>query len=213
MTPEELLRWLCSIPPALRDSAIEEHLGISMPRPDASPPGEHLIGYHASGVAPVLRAFIDVPVVPDDMLIDLGSGLGKVVMLARLLTGAKARGIELQPGLVDRARQCAEAAGIDVAFNCADVRTADLADGTVFFLYDPFTGPVLAEVVARLRDLAMRRAVVVCALGVDLQADWLRPRPSDAFWLSIYDSVIPGVPARERRRPAIDEAAQVIARG
>ena len=38
------------------------------------------------------------------MLVDLGSGLGKVVMLTRLLTGAAAIGIELQASLVERGR-------------------------------------------------------------------------------------------------------------
>ena len=139
-----------------------------------------------------------MPVATDDVFVDLGAGLGKVVMLARLLTGATARGIEIQPVLVDRARAAASALGIDASFTEADVRDADLDDGTVFFLYAPFTGPVLADVLERMHAVAKRRSIVVCALGVDLERDarWLAPRPSDAFWLTIYDSMVPGVPAR-----------------
>ncbi|MGO9835280.1 MAG: class I SAM-dependent methyltransferase [Polyangiaceae bacterium] len=193
-----LLDWLSSLPPGERDAAVERYLAIATPLPSHAPPGDHLTGYYPSGVAPIVRALLDVPVVADDVLVDLGAGLGKVVMLARLLTGATARGIEIQQALVDRARAAAAALGIDVCFTQGDVRDADLDDGTVFFLYAPFTGPVLERVLEHLHAVAKGRPIVVCALGIDLErsARWLVPRPTDAFWLTIYDSVVPSVPAR-----------------
>src|SRR5690242_12145414 len=97
-----ILTRLASLAPHLRDAAVEEMLGIDGAASSASP-GDHLVGYHASGVAPIVRALLDVPVTRDDVVVDLGAGLGKVVLLARLLTGAKARGVEIQPGLVRRA--------------------------------------------------------------------------------------------------------------
>ncbi len=153
---------------------------------------EHLIGYHASGTEPILQALWEAPVTDQDVFVDLGSGLGKVVLLARKLTGATARGIEIQPELVRRARRIAARLGIDALFEHADVREADLAEGTVFYLYDPFTGPVLAAALERLRDVARRHPIVVCALGVDLErvAPWLERRAQDSFWLAIYDSRI-----------------------
>lgn len=199
------------MPPGLRDAAIEEYLGIAHPRPDSAAPGDHLIGYHTSSLAVVVKALVDAPVVENDVLVDLGSGLGKVVMLARLLTGAVARGIEIQSDLVQRSRRAAEQARIEVSFSHADARSADLDDGTVFFLYDPFAGPVVNEVLERLRRVAARRSIVVCALGIDLDADWLKPRSGDSFWLTIYDSAIPGVPARPLRSSPIKEMAVDIA--
>jgi hypothetical protein len=82
----------------------------------------------------------------------------------------------------------------DVTYVDADAREAALDDGTVFYLYAPFTGPVLVEVMRRLRSIATHRAIVVCTLGVDVEreAPWLVRRPLDAFWLAIYDSVEPG---------------------
>jgi SAM-dependent methyltransferase len=208
----DLLSWLASLPPGARDAAIEQRLGIGESAP-AIPPGEHLIGYHASGVAAIVRAFAEVPLVEDDVLVDLGSGLGKVVLLAALLTGATARGIELQPELVDRARACAARLGVDVRFSAGDVRDAHLDDGTVFFLYLPFTGPALSAVLDRLRAVAERKAIVVCALGVDLDhARWLARRDVDAFWLSIYDSRVPGVAPRRAGAPSpLPPQAEVIA--
>ncbi len=210
-----LLDWLASLPPGERDAAVEDHLGIAAESPSSTPPGEHLIGYHASGVAPVVRMLMEVPVVADDVVVDLGAGLGKVVMLARLLTGATARGIELQPALVARAREAAARRGLDVGFTSGDVRDADLDDGTVFFLYVPFTGPVLAEVLRRLQAVASRRPIVVCSLGLELdrEARWLVRRPVDAFWLTVYDSVTPGACPRSPRgeSPVAGRAADDIA--
>jgi SAM-dependent methyltransferase len=213
--PGPLLDWLASLPADARDEALERRLGIRDAFVGASPAGDHLLPYHPSGVAPIVHAALDVPITPDDVVIDLGSGAGKVILLTRLLTGATARGVELQAPLVDRARRSARDLGIDVSFIEADARTADVEDGTVFYLYTPFTGPVLAEVLVRLHAIATRRAIVLCALGVDLArlAPWLTPRPLDAFWLTLYDSVVPGVPPRAPRDSVVNrEVAGRIAR-
>jgi hypothetical protein len=223
MRGAELLSWLAKLPPLARDQAIEEHLGLRGARPSPKPPGDELLGYHPSSVAPIVRAFMEAPVSAEDVVIDLGAGLGKVVLLAHLLTCAAARGVEIQPSLVARARTIAARLGAYVTYAEADARTADVDDGTVFFLYAPVSGTALAEVVRRLRRVAEKHAIVVCALGLDMtparagakgygDASWLVPRPTDAFWLTIYDSVVPGVPARGARAPAITgRDAEIVA--
>jgi hypothetical protein len=215
MRASDFLARVATLAPADRDAAIEELLGIAGEPPSSASPGDDLIGYHASGLAPIVRMLIDVPVVADDVVIDLGSGLGKVVILARLLTGATARGIEIQPALVHRANVAAARLGVDVHFAQGDVRDADLDDGTVFFLYLPFTGPVLADVMRRLHGIASRRAIVVCALGMGLDREhpWLVRRAVDSFWLTIYESVVPNVPSRRtgERSPSLNHLADAIA--
>jgi hypothetical protein len=210
---ETLLAFLAALPPAERDQAVEERLGIGGERPSPEQPGKDLTGYHPSGVSPVVRALRDVPVVPEDFLVDLGAGLGKVVLLAHLLTGARAHGIELQPALVARARAAAAHVDVPVTFSAEDLRAADLRDGTVFYLYAPCTGEPFRAVLALLRAVAERRAIVVCALGIDMprDVDWLVPRETDAFWLTLYDSVVPGVPPR-RAGPSLltSEAASAV---
>ncbi len=203
MRGQELLEWLSALPVAERDPTLEEHLGIAGPTPGLKRLGPELIGYHASGVAAIVQALAEVPVEQDDVFFDLGAGLGKVVLLAHLLTGATARGIELQPELVARARQAAARLGVSahVTLSEGDARQADLESGTVFYLYAPFTGAALADVLGRLARVAARHAIVVCALGLDLdrQAPWLVARPTASFWLTVYDSVVSGVPARRPR--------------
>lgn len=200
----ELLDWLASVPVSDRDAAIERLWDISAARYSSEPPGEHLIGYHASGVAAIVRALASVPVQPSDVFIDLGAGVGKVVLCARVLTGATVRGIELQSPLVAAARAAATRAGAEVELILGDVQDADLQDGTVFFAYAPFTGRVLCNVMERLHAVAQRHAIVVCALGFDLpDVPWLRPRAMDAFWLTIYDSAVAGVPMRACALPVL----------
>ncbi len=146
----------------------------------------------------MLRTLWEVPLGGADVFVDLGAGLGKTVLLAALLTPARARGIEVQTPLATAARDAAKRLGVAVEITNADVRDAPLADGTLFYLYAPFTGDVLANVVLRLRAVAEDHDIVVAALGVDLArlAPWLAPRSVDSFWLTLYDSGFPGARPR-----------------
>jgi len=102
----------------------------------------------------------------DDILIDLGSGLGHVPILGSILTGVRAIGIEIDAAFARCARECAAGLGLDrVAFVEQDAREADLSTGTVFHLYTPFTGGMLRVVLDRLRSEGERRAIHVCTLG------------------------------------------------
>lgn len=73
----------------------------------------------------------------DDVVYDLGSGDGRLVILAAQLHGAQGVGFELQPSLVAQSRQSAVDADVAdrVRFVEADLRTADLAQATVVLLY------------------------------------------------------------------------------
>lgn len=192
ITAEDLLSRLVALPPRARDSELERLLGIAEAGELSHPPGPELIGYHPSGLAPVMRAVIEAPLTEEDVFIDLGAGLGKVAALARIVSGARVRGIEVQASLLSMA---ARVDGVELIN--ADVREAELEEGTVFFLYNPFTGNALEQVLGRLHEVARRHAIVVCALGLPLgQRDWLVPRTLEHFWLQIFDSKVDGVAAR-----------------
>ena len=199
----ELLAWLAGHPPGARDAAIERLFGIAQPPATPAVLGESRMPYMPSAIAPVVRAVLEVPVTSGDVFVDLGAGLGKVAMAVHLLTGARARGVELQPQLVEAASE--QAAALDLAgvsFVESDALDADLEDATVVFLYLPFTGDVLAGVLQRLEAVARRRQLVLCTLGLDLRgADWFIERPGDEFWLSIYDTCIPGAEPRPASPP------------
>lgn len=101
-----------------------------------------------------------------DLLVDLGAGLGHLPLLAAICTPAHSIGIELEPVYVRCARRCAQVLRLDRArFEQQDARAADLAEGTVFYLYTPFTGTILRTVLNALRRQADGRAIRVCTYG------------------------------------------------
>jgi precorrin-6B methylase 2 len=75
---------------------------------------------------------------PDDVVYDLGSGDGRVVIAAaRDFRARQAVGIEIDPALVTRSREWARRAGVvdRVSFREQDLFQADLSSATVVTLY------------------------------------------------------------------------------
>ncbi|HEX6437805.1 MAG TPA: class I SAM-dependent methyltransferase [Candidatus Binatia bacterium] len=73
----------------------------------------------------------------NDVLYDLGSGDGRVVIRAAKRYGARAVGIEMDQTLLDKARKSAETEGVGhlVEFRAEDALTTDLSPATVVTLY------------------------------------------------------------------------------
>jgi precorrin-6B methylase 2 len=78
----------------------------------------------------------------DDVLYDLGSGDGRIVIAAAKKYGAKAVGFEIDPGLVKLARENARREGVEnlVEFRQQDFLTADLSPASVVTLYLSYDG-------------------------------------------------------------------------
>src|SRR5687767_89885 len=87
---------------------------------------------------------------PEDVLYDIGPGLGLVTMLVAWLSGAKAKGVEYEPAYHRRAVELAELLRIPAEYIRSDAREVDYSDGTVFYLYDTFRGPILDGMLAVL---------------------------------------------------------------
>jgi SAM-dependent methyltransferase len=87
----------------------------------------------------------------DDVVYDLGSGDGRIVILAAQKYGARGVGIELNPKLVDVSRQVARDAELTdrVRFIQGDLFAADISEATVVTLY--LSPSVNAELEPKLR--------------------------------------------------------------
>ncbi len=86
---------------------------------------------------PLIEAMLTAAdVTPEDFVIDLGSGDGRSVITAAK-RGARGRGIEYNPGLVDYSKRVAVAEGVDgmVEFIEGDIFEADLSDATVITMF------------------------------------------------------------------------------
>ncbi len=73
----------------------------------------------------------------DDVVYDLGSGDGRILILAAQKYGARGVGIELDPKLVEMSRQVAREGEVSdrVTFIEGDLFTADISGATIVTLY------------------------------------------------------------------------------
>lgn len=125
-----------------------------------------MIGYHPTPARVIFALINHLQLQATDVFYDLGSGLGRVVLLVGLLTPAWAKGIEFEPAYCAYAQQrAADLSLARVAFLPSDARQAAYHDGTVFFLYTPFTGPMLREVLHRLQEIARRHPIRLATYG------------------------------------------------
>jgi len=76
-------------------------------------------------------------VTADDFVYDLGSGDGRIVILAAQKYGARAVGVEIDHGLIEISRQIARDGDVDrkVTFVEADLFSTDISAATVVTLY------------------------------------------------------------------------------
>ena len=91
-------------------------------------------------------------VTPRDVVYDLGSGDGRVVIAAARDWGARGVGIELDPALVEQSVAAARREGLAdrVSFRAGDIFAADLSDATVVTMY------LLTSLVTRLEPKLLR---------------------------------------------------------
>lgn len=183
---------LLAIPPLERDGWVDRALGLGSPPDDgpALPPGG--VPYLPSTVDALLRLTEHAPVSAADVFVDVGAGVGRAAVLVHLLTGASVVGVEIQPQLVAAARGLAARLALPgVSFIEGDAArsAAAVAGASVFFLYCPFSGQRLADLLTSLERTARTRDIRVGCLDLPLPAcSWLElstPRWPD---LAIYSS-------------------------
>ena len=157
-----------------------------------------MVHYEPTPARAILDLIDQVSMTAHDVFYDLGSGLGHVVISVHLLTGATAKGVEIEASYCEHARRCADELGLlpsQVQFWHGDASAADYSDGTVFFMYTPFTGKLLATVLKALAQEAQRRPITVCTHGActfDVaQQPWLQlrhPEANQAHALAVFNS-------------------------
>lgn len=174
-------------------------LGAGAPAEERAVREPEMVAYQPTPARAILSLIERENIRPDDVVYDLGSGLGRVVILAALWSGARARGVEVEPAYCEYAGRCARRLNVPgVEFIQADARVAPLADGTIFFMYTPFRGALLRRVLERLRAEARERPIRVCTYGPCTAevagASWLRPRDgreSPEHEVAVFHSVRP----------------------
>jgi hypothetical protein len=200
--PHRLLLWmqastrLVETAPGLgydhRDEIVSGVLQLREPSEPRLHPVPGMVFYQPTPVRHILHLIKASALSKSDVFVDLGSGLGHVALLTSLLTGARTFGIEVEAAYVARAQECAQDLRLSrVRFIREDARTADLCSGTVFYLYSPFTGPILADALDRLRRESTSRPIKICALGpctcTLAKESWLKPvAPPDPRQITVF---------------------------
>jgi hypothetical protein len=140
-------------------------LGVGAPAEERAVREPDMVFYQPTPAQAVLGLLDRLRLGPGDTLVDLGAGLGRVVLLTALFTDAAPHGIEFEPSYCEYAMRSATHLKVGATFVQADARTASLAEGTVFFMYTPFRGAMLQQVLSRLQVHAMGRSIRVCTYG------------------------------------------------
>jgi SAM-dependent methyltransferase len=174
---------LLAVPPLERDDWVDRRLGTGdLPADGPLPPG--CVPYLPAPVAALLALAEHVRATYT--FVDVGAGTGRAAILVHQLTGARVVGLEIQPQLVDAARRAVARLGLGpISFELGDA--AELVGrvrGDVYFLYCPFSGPRLAQV---LENLA-RPARVACLDMPPLDGHELVASPSAG--LAIYRRLV-----------------------
>jgi protein-L-isoaspartate O-methyltransferase len=107
------------------------------PAADAQRPTPTLGRFDPSALEVVERMLQLANVTRDDVLFDLGSGDGRIVILAARRYGARGVGVEIDPELVTASRESAKRDGVDhlVTFVNADALGVDVSPATVVTLF------------------------------------------------------------------------------
>src|SRR5262249_42447177 len=150
------------------------------------------VPYLPCPVDTVLRMVSQAEVQAHDVVVDVGSGVGRAAALIHLLTGASVIGVEIQTHLLRASQELAARLGLSrlsLIRGDAVRLTAFLPIGSVFFLYCPFSGDRLDQVLDDLELIARTRPIRVCCVDVVLPArPWLSRVPLPAGDLAIYRS-------------------------
>jgi Histone methylation protein DOT1 len=205
--PRALLQWLQNLAndnkskrplPGLgfdcRDELVSGVLQLREPSEPNLQRSPEMVPYQPTPVRHILRLIEATALAEDDIFVDLGSGLGHVPLLVSMVTGAQSVGIEVLAAYVASARECAQSLHLSrVRFIPQDAREADLSSGTVFYLYSPFNGSILTEVLSALRMESTRRSIKICSLGPCTRTvaneTWLKASAlPDAGRITVFDS-------------------------
>lgn len=121
-------------------------------------------GYFAIRPARLVRNRItgsaDAELGPEDHLVDLGCGDGRVLVHAGSAFGCRVTGVEKDSRLVVRARARIDSAGLSGRVHVleADARTFDLSEATVVFLFIP--AEAVGSVVGGIRSRDFEGTIV-----------------------------------------------------
>jgi hypothetical protein len=136
----------------------------------------------------VERMLVMAQTKPEDFVVDLGAGDGKIAIAAAKKFGARSMGVEYNPEMVAFAQKNAQAAGVTAKARIVhgDIFTTDFTQATVLTMY------LLPSLNMKLRPqiLALRPGTRVVAHAFNME-DWEPDESSDVDGRRVYLWIVP----------------------
>lgn len=169
-TPAIVRRALTAIPPRDRDAWVDRLLQLEEVPDDGPELPRGAVPYLPCAIDTVLRAIDLACVTETDHFVDVGAGIGRVATIVHLLTGASTLGLEIQPQLAHAARELSRRLRLDRVTTVEG--DAHLTEGSVFFLYCPFSGDRLNTFLDELERVP--RPIRLCCVDLPIPSrPWL----------------------------------------
>jgi len=186
MTQKRTVVFVFALTLLVPSLAAQTASGTQQFQPTVGQPGKNVIWVPTPDE--VIAAMLDMAkVMPNDFLIDLGSGDGRIV-IAAAKRGAKALGIEYNPDMVELSKGNAQKAGVSerASFKQADIFETDFSQATVVSMY------LLPELNMRLRPkiLDMKPGTRIVTHAFDME-DWEADQTAEADGRTAYFWIVP----------------------
>jgi SAM-dependent methyltransferase len=158
---------------------------------------------------PVVDAMLDLAGTgANDVVYDLGSGDGRIVITAARRFGARGVGIEIDTHLVNLSNRRAQEAGVGrrVRFLQQDLFTSDLSAATVVTMY---LGPVLHQRLRPILQRQLRPGTRIVTHGWDM-GEWEPDARTEADGRYLFFWIVPADVAGVWQWRAADGSRQVL---
>lgn len=169
----------------------EDSLDESIPEDGEDLP-EGCVPYLPCPIDALLQAIGTLQLQPHDVLVDVGSGIGRAAALAHFLTGAAVLGIEVQRELAVKARRIAnemKRPRLSTVHADADEIIKYLPIGTAYIFYCPFGKKRMAALLRELQEQARIRRIRICCIDMpSLEEPWLRSIGETHHSVNTYES-------------------------
>jgi SAM-dependent methyltransferase len=185
-------------------AAIALSTSLALTQATADEPIKKDVPYVPTPEAVVEKMLDMAKVGPKDVVYDLGSGDGRIV-IAAARRGARGVGVEIDPERIREANANAKAAGVtgQVKFIEGDLFDADIGDATVVTMY------LLPEVNLKLRPKLMaelKPGTRIVSQSFHM-GEWQPEKTADVGYIKIYYWTIPDQPPAFTDDPAKAAAA------
>lgn len=178
---------------ALRDRAFDAWLGIQTQAPNTqsrSPGAASIDGHHYEPTDYILlrRYFKPLQLAPDDVVYEIGCGMGRTACMFARRRIRKCVGIEIQPELAEQARWNARrlrGRRAEIEIHSLDAANADYSEGTVFWLNNPFGPQTLTRVLSLIRQTLQACPRTIRIAYVPPRFEWVFNTAGEG-WLNCY---------------------------